>query len=490
MKEYHFTPDEFPSVALLIKDKACSYDLLYSYYVRFINSSVVALSLEYPDNNKITAAIAKEYLQHILPILNENNIKTLYVADSAYFKFLTKKAKTEPCYGYVIPCAIKNFEHINIIYGVNYQALFHNPALQDKLDLSLKTLNSWLQGTYTELGHNIIHSAYYPETLSQVETTLSKLHQHSMLSCDIETYGLDLAKAVPATISFAWNQHEGIAFRITDENIPAIKKFFCTYSGTTMWHNATFDIRCIVYHLFMQHPLDYEGMIQGLDVMYRKVHDTKLIAYLATNSTTGNNLSLKAIAFEFAGDYAQEQIHDITQIPEKELLEYNLVDALSTHYAYSKHYPTLIQDNQLDIYKNLFIPALKNITQMELVGMPMDMSVVDTLDQELNDLREQHNQVIQHSQLVKDFEWALTKEEFVNRNKALKRKVVSLDDCKVLFNPGSTVHLTKLLYDHIGFDVIDTTDTGLPATGNKTVKKLISQLKTKFNISDEEYDAL
>ena len=38
----------------------------------------------------------------------------------------------------------------------------------------------------------------------------------------------------------------------------------------------------------------------------------------------------------------------------------------------------------------------------------------------------------------------------------------------------------------MGFEIIDRTDTGLPATGAKTIKKLRNQLISKYAITEEE----
>lgn len=61
--------------------------------------------------------------------------------------------------------------------------------------------------------------------------------------------------------------------------------------------------------------LNTAGLLEGLDVMTRSFQDTKIIKYLATNSTAGNVLSLKASAHEFAGNWAVEEIKDIRKVP-------------------------------------------------------------------------------------------------------------------------------------------------------------------------------
>lgn len=111
-----------------------------------------------------------------------------------------------------------------------------------------------------------------------------------------------------------------------------------------MYHNIAFDVYALIYQLFMTDLLDTEGLLHGMSIMLRNWDCTKLITYLATNSCAGNKLSLKDQAQEYAGNYAQEEINDITRIPLAELLEYNLVDGLCTWYVYEKHWDTLVND--------------------------------------------------------------------------------------------------------------------------------------------------
>jgi DNA polymerase-1 len=131
---------EYP-VAFLIKQPALNQKLLQEHYVTpLVNqgiqpNQVIGFSLAYNDSGKCPATLQKQYLSKLLPALDSLKVTTLVVADSAYFKTLTKQRKAEPHYGYVLPCAIAGFEHMSVILIPNYQSLFYNPALQDKVDV-------------------------------------------------------------------------------------------------------------------------------------------------------------------------------------------------------------------------------------------------------------------------------------------------------------------------------------------------------------------
>ena len=496
--------DQYP-VALLIKDVAFKQQDILSTYVApleqqgLARDSVVALTLAY-EKGKAPVQLIKDALNEILPALASLGTTYLYVADSAYFKVLTRQGKAEPHWGYVLPCAIKGYEHMQVVLGLNHQALIYNPDLQAKLDLSLNTLASVVQGMYQPIGTDIIHSAQYPKSTREIQETLQKLHQYSVLTCDIETFSLHFNEAGIGTIAFAWDEHNGVAFACDyhayDQRnefgeygcfFPntAVRKllrnFFETYQGKLIWHNATYDVKVIVATLWMEHLLDTPGLLQGLETMTRSFEDTKIIAYLATNSTAGNVLGLKALAHEFAGNWAKEEINDIRRIPLLDLLQYNIVDTLSTWFVHKKYYPIMVQDKQEELYHSLMKPSLKTIIQIELTGMPMEASKVQEAKAALKEEQGKHLYVIHSSPIIQTFNKTLQrmkwgkdyegrKAKAKNPEKIMPKAIEAFAD--EAFNPNSGPQLQHLLYTQLDLPVLDYTDTKLPATGGETIEKL------------------
>lgn len=457
---------------------------------------IAVMSLEYHENNKCPAAFQKQNLDAMLSQLDWLHAEILLVADPNYFKTLTKRRKVDTSYGYACPCEYQGYEKYTAILSVNYSALFYNPKLISRITQSLEAVHDLIQGQYANPGDGIIHSEYYPGTLRAIAAALEKLHRYPSLTCDIETFSLQLNKAGIGTIAFAWNQHEGIAFNIKHlficDVVPAevftlLKLFFRTYEGTLIYHGGTFDIKILIYELFMAHPLDTEGMLEGLEVMTKKIHCTKLISYLATNTTAGNKLSLKQTAQEFAGDYGQDDIKDITLIEHKDLLRYNLIDCLSTWYTYNKNYPIMIDDGQEEIYREIFLPSMKVIIQMELVGMPIDMDQVIQAEDTLKFQKEEYLWNIKQSPLIWHFDNILRTEALIDKNAKLKKKVMyERDFIDVAYNPASNNQTRHLLHDIWGFDVIDTTDNNAPCVGSATLKKHLNSLIHEYNITEEE----
>ncbi|WP_432481725.1 DNA polymerase [Moraxella sp. ZY200743] len=460
-----------PSICILIKSSYFDELKLLDNYVKPMQShnvlDIMACELPYP-TSKMTVGNCRKEITKLLPSLVNYGIRYLYVADATYFKALTGQIQTDKHLGYVLPCKIKGFEHLYVVLGINYGQLLYNPNLDSKLDMSLNTLISHYKGEYVTRG-DIIQSASYPSNTSDIERELANLHQYPVLTCDIETTGLAIGSEL-YSIAFAYNQHEGIAFKVLDKR--QLKLFFERYRGTLVFHNATFDIKHIIFNCFMSHPRDHQGMLHGLHTMCKNVHDTKIIAYLSLNSTTGNELSLKDLSHEFVGNYAID-VKDVTRHPINIVLEYNLKDTLATFYVFNKYYPRMLKDNQEGIYKSIMLPSIKTLVQIELHGMPMNMDKVIESKAHLQSIVDANLAKIHNNPHVKDCLLDLKLIELDKVNQKLKTKQHTIDKfVDMQFNPNSNAHLAKLLYEDLQLPVLDYTTSKQPAVGAKTLKKL------------------
>lgn len=435
-----------------------------------------------PKKKKTPAKVMQEWFKdEVYPRLIDNQIQYLCICEGEYFKALTKNTKSEPFLGYVL----SNFSgSINYLFVPSYKQVFYNPeAVIHKINIALDALENHVNGNYSVPGSNIIKYAEYPDTYEAIQVVLATLHNYKKLTCDIETYSLKHYDSGLGSITFCWNQNEGIAFKIdpdkenkNQEVRQLLKEFFESYSGTLIFHNITFDAYILTYQLYMRDLLDTEGLLKGMSILLKDFEDTKLIAYLATNSCAGNSLSLKSLAQEYAGNYAQEEIGNIELIPTKQLLEYNLIDGLATWYVYNKYWNQMVKDNQLNIYQTIFKPAVKDIIQMQLTGLPMNMERVLEVDKELTNIQQTALNNILKSPIVIEFNQELKEEWAIQRNKELKTKQVTAADCKEDFNPGSNLQLRKLLYRKLKLPVLDTTGTKEAATGKDTLAKLLNHV--------------
>ena len=500
MRHILFAPQQ-PTydVAILIKPSNFNDLDLKMHYVDPLVSQgipvnqIIAFDLDY-QAKKVNATTIKQYLAQLLPVLRDLGVKYIYCADASYFKALVKTTKADPYFGYVLPCKQTGFDYMQVVLGLNFGALIHNPAQYSKIDMSLKTLSSVYLGQYVALGQNVIQHEDYPDNLQRIEWFLNSLHEHAKLTCDIEAFSLNLFDAYLGSIAFAWDEHSGGSFLVDYKSLPnptsdmqygecvvnpevrnLLKLFFEKYKGELIFHNATYDIKVLVLNLFMKHPQDYEGMLHGLDVLCRGAHDTKMIAYLSLNTTSEIDLALKGLAHEYLGNYAQANINNIKFIKAKDLLQYNLLDCLGTWFVYRKYYPVMLRDNQLDIYNSIMLPTLKVVLQMELVGMPLYPEKVIEVETELQAKELQYREILSNSPSVKAAQYRLQMDELTKINASLKVKQHGMDKvANYVFNPGSSLHLRVLLHSVMGLPVIDYTPTKEPATGADSIEKLLN----------------
>lgn len=476
------------NTAILIKSDSLNKSQLEHFYIKPLErlglapDNFIAFDLYYPTTGNLKAAEAKQYCNSLLKALDSLNITTLVVCDSTYFKYLTGITKTSTARGYVKPCSIYPYKHMNVILSSNYNAIYHNDSAQIDIDRSLTLLHSHLTNNGSSnvnlFQHKIIESEAYPDTLFDIHTWLQHLSKYPMLSCDIETYSLRFEKAGIGTIGFAWDMHNGTAFSVDPDPITknedvrlALKEFFINYKGTLLFHNILFDAKILIYQLFMKDDADWEGMQEGLEV-FSKHDDTLVLAFLATNHTGTNNLGLKELSYEYLGNYAIEDIDDITKVDRKDLLKYNLVDCLGTWYVYNKYLPIVHAEDQYDFYMNIGKPSLKVALRMMLTGLPMDLDQVSKVENTLRLLNLKHKSYINQNIYVQRAQFINNKRSWEKANAKLKKKVKPLSDFNDSFNPNSDLQLRVLLYEVLNLPILDTTDSGEPSTSSKIIKRL------------------
>lgn len=493
---YHiaFKQHDRYDVAILVKQDALMGDAIKHFYIEptgLDESKFIAFSLPYDNPKKVSNKAAKEYLATLLPLLKEMGVKYLYCADGTYFKVLTKQTKAEPHYGYVLPCAIPGYEDMQVILSTNHKSVFFNDAAKPKIELANQTLVKHYNQQYVAIGSDIIHHAeYIPCDPVKIKAALEKLHQYDSLTLDTETFSLRHTKSGLGTIGFAWSKNAGICIDVDHYSrtegiglnanfrqvLGILKDFLCNFRGKFIYHNAPYDIKILIYLLWMENLTDTAGLLEGLEVLTRDFEDTKIISYLAQNScgAPSGYLSLKQQAHEFAGNYAQDDINDITLIKNQDLMKYNLIDCLATWYVFEKNYPLMVKDNQLDVYV-FFKKILKNIIQMELTGMPLDMKRVLEVKAELEGIVQKYQDILNSSHIIQDFSRSHRMGLLKLKQAKLKTKILTLADIKYEFNTGSGDQLVSLIHDFLKFEAHEFTPTKQPKVGGKQLKGHMSR---------------
>lgn len=487
--------DEYP-VCILV-DRINEEEIRKNYIepYQLLERDVIILSLYLnPNKKKTPVRELKEYASELLPVIQHYKSTHLIIAHGDYFKLLTGSARVEENLGYVLDIVDAPSPMVGV-YVPSLRSMFYDPvSVTAKIERGIRAIQYHRVGCYVPPGNEIIKNEYYPTSLSEIGDWLDKLTEMNVpLAVDIEGFSLRAPEAGIGTIAFAWNQNEGVAFSVDyvanqdgigeqqfNEDLRVLlRRFFENFGNTLRYHNAGYDICVLIYQLYMKDIADTKGLRRGLEVMMKDWDDTKIIAYLATNSCAGNELGLKAQAQEFAGNWAQDDIKDIRQIPEDKLLRYNLVDTLSTNYVYDKHWQIVLDDDQLDIYLDIFKPALVDIIEMQLTGLPLNMKRTVEVESHLTRDREDAMSRIQSSPLVQEFIHNANEQWVINKNNTLKVKRVTIDDANESFNPNSPAQLQTLLYEQIGLPVLEVTASKQPATGSSILKSLMNHTQNQ-----------
>lgn len=476
-----------PRIALFCKPGTLNHMTLKNVYMGFLESlgvssaEVVAVSMQWLQTTTKVSEL-RTLLPDYLELMENMDITVLYVTDAKTFQALTGAPKVTAGIGEWQYCILPKYATMKVTYGYSTGSMIMNPAQQPMLELTLQAAANALRGNQKVSGARVLLNTQYPETLQEVQEALDSLYQYPSLTVDIEAFSLLFWEAGIGTIAFAWDKHSGIAFTCDFQNqeyVPnpeirgMLKKFFTNYRGKICFHGSNYDAKVLIYVLWMQHPQDIQGLLTGLHTLFANLEDTFFMAYLSLNSTSRNSLSLKTLAKPYAGNWALDEITDIRKYTRKELLEYNLVDACCTWYVWDTYGKRMTEEDQEAIYRTLFLPSQKTITQMSLVGMPMNPVVLDSLEERFALAISDYQQQLQNLAVIQQLNSMLQMEAMHKKNATLKVKQHPLSAFQdVVFNPGSTLHMQKLLYTLLGLPVVDYTDTGEPAVGGDTLGKL------------------
>lgn len=491
-------------IAILIKEAALNKTKLINHYITPLKQNGVMPEeiMAFSITDTSTVKEVKTCLEELAKPLAALQTKLLYVTDGTYFKALTGVKKVTPYFGYVMDCTLPGYENCKAILGVNYTSLFHNPDGILKINQGLAALADKHLNRYVAPGTGVIQKEYYPRTVTEILEALKSLHKYPRIACDIETFSLKHYSAGIGTIAFATSNSEGFAFTVDYQSLPFTETkgaslgkqtknvllksllidFFIEYTGIVIYHGATFDAKILAFELMQDDRFNYtyKDQLEYVKIMTKNIACTKILTYLATNNCIKNTLSLKENAQEYFGNWAEENIDDITKIHLPKLLKYNLTDAMAAFYLYEKYIPIVIRDNQLNIYQELFLPFLPVVINTELNGMCMDRATIEKHDEALDKIERLERLFIECEPLIQRFTKVLRYAAWMEKNLSLKKKVMAIEEFDhIEFNPASNQQLQHLLFTEWKLPIIDYTDGGAPATGGDVLEALLAYLENK-----------
>lgn len=505
--------------AILVKDSILSKEQVYNYYIEDLvelgmtKEDIIVVGLPYDTQDKVSNKSIKENIDKLFTNLRKKGVKYVMVADSKYFVPVAGLKKVSNSHGYRFNCALPGHEDFVVTLGVNYGSVLYNPSMINKLKLCNKAFADIYLGIYKEPGKTAVEKSVILESVGDIHEYLYSLHKQSVITCDIEAFDLKFWKSGIGTIAFATSPTEGAGFRVDYENLslkplPGIYgknnpnsehaksvrallvDFFMSYRGKVFYHGISFDAKVLAFQLFLSdYRKDFIPAIErekAVAIMLRQAHCTKVLAYLCTNNCAENSLKLKDQAQEVYGNWAQDEINDIRKIPLDELLEYNIVDACATYYLKTKYWDKLEEENQKDVYEELYVPFYDVGINTELNGMPLSYSTVTKNKKILEDRIEKMGEKLKDYQNISTVTHSIKLLKKVADDKKLKTKERSLDELShIQFNPNSSAHQISLVYDLWKEPVLEKTDKGLPSTKGAVLEGILKKYCSAHNLKQE-----
>jgi DNA polymerase-1 len=144
--------------------------------------------------------------------------------------------------------------------------------------------------------------------------------------------------------------------------------------------------------------------------------------------------------------------------------------------VHDKYQPIMVADQQLDIYENIFKPAVADIIQMQLTGMPVNMERAIVVNGILTAEEKTAVDRIMASPIIQRFVYRLEEKHVEKRNAALKKKQIAMGDEPQEFNPNSDPQMRELLFNYLNLPVINLTDSKLPSTDGETIEALMNRV--------------
>jgi len=169
------------------------------------------------------------------------------------------------------------------------------------------------------------------------------------------------------------------------------------------------------------------------------------------------------------------------KIATPDLLKYNGQDCLATWYVNETHKPTMIADQQEQLYEELFKPTVITLLQTELCGMPINPKKVQFAKLHLVSIEHTCLDYFNNSKLIQDFHFTQLIALAEKMTAKAKKKIYDITDpiiAREVFNPGSDTQLRALIFDYMGYDIINLTKGKQASTSKGTIEKLINHAKT------------
>lgn len=282
-------------------------------------------------------------------------------------------------------------------------------------------------------------------TVTQLEEWLDKLNKAPLVAIDTETTSLNPMQAKLVGISFCIESQHAVYLPLKHDYLDApqqlelklvlqkLKPWLENPDKPKLGQNLKYD-----KHVFANHGLCMNGI----------VHDTLLQSYVleshmphSMDSLAQRHLNVKTISYdEVTGKGARRLA--FAQVPIEDATNYAAEDADVTYRLHQLLYPQIQADSrQIHIYRNIEMPAMEVLFEMERHGVLLDRQLLQIQSQELNE-----------------------------KLYDLEQKAFTLAEQP--FNLNSPKQIQEILFDQLKLPVIKKTPKGAPSTNEDVLQKL------------------
>lgn len=287
-------------------------------------------------------------------------------------------------------------------------------------------------------------------TQHEFDEFLEEFRGVPMAACDVETDGLEYTTAQMLCIGFSWNKEQAtvIDWALLNQNLKNTRALNSALEGVQLaLHNGVYDIPFLWYH--------------GLTNAQYYI-DTMVLHYLLDERQGTHGLEKLAIKYYHAPPYKAEfrKSLDIRGLDEKSgfserihqaskenLFRYNGADCDYTYRLAVDLMALVMEDGQLDVFKNIEMPAARIFTEFYMNGILVDRTYMNKMGR------------------------AWTKEE----NELIVKMKEAVGDPE--FNPNSTKQLSAYLYDVLKLKSFSSVLDGKGTIAMSAISEAITSVK-------------
>lgn len=482
-----FNDKEFPSSrihAIIYVPEMLNADTIKTHYIDPIKKGIGICNILVMPSLKGKVADTRSHLDGQTQSMLKAGVKYILCACPKMWKAFSKKTIYQS-----VSYGTFEYNNINVLPLISSIDCIKNADMASLSKEAFEFLIAKVTGVAIEEKSDslLMRTSYFVDVFPSTMLA-SFFNTDTLVSVDIEAYSLKHWTAGIASISISGSNNfclttlinrvhalpsappKKFSMHTTFTNYKNLRPFLENFKGKFVFHGGKYDLKVLIYTLYMKDVADKKGLIEGFKVFNNRVEDTLLLAYLSKNSVRKPNLSLKSISRDIAGKYSlEEDIENISIVETNRLLKYNSIDAICT---YNKYYELLkdVQDKGLEeLYRTLFLPYYLLLVYTELCGVPIDPNKVEENAEKLEKLIQECEAKLKNSPYYQETQLILQSQTLEKYNSTHKKQKTLSDIPIKPINLNSNPQVSLLVYNVMAIPVTNLTDTGAPSLDKETL---------------------